>query len=178
MPSEDVKVKLELNRRISGEQNVNAENRTHNLDHIDAIVQNALDTLGARTDETDVHARIDRELENTMRGIENLKITYEDCSVSTAKLDLILDKMRERRKTGQEEAAAGGALPTAARATAAPRATMPKKTPQRGDEKKAEDADGADRRQESEEEQEEYSSDTVGEGEAEGEEELTALLRI
>ena len=43
---------------------LNDENRTHSLDHIDAIVQNAIDTLGARTDETDVHARIDRELEN------------------------------------------------------------------------------------------------------------------
>ena len=82
---------------------LNDENRTHNLDHIDAIVQNAIDTLDARVDESEVHIRIDRELENTMRGIENLKITYEDCSVSTAKLDLILDKMSERRRVSQTD---------------------------------------------------------------------------
>ena len=135
---------------------LNDENRTHNLDHIDAIVQNALDTLGARADETEVHFRIDRELENTMRGIENLKITYEDCSVSTAKLDLILDKMRERSRVvagsgGREAAGTGFGFQ--------PRRQPPQKEQQKPGKKDGKGGKPEEKKEE-EEEEEDYSSDS------------------
>lgn len=98
--------------RIDGQQGMvqairrwwNGENREKNLETIGRIVDSAfaqLEMIHAQNTESNrVFAlRLRTELRSTMQGLENLQSTYEDDSVSHARIEVLVDRIRTRLET-------------------------------------------------------------------------------
>ena len=77
------------------------ENRERNLEDVRRLVDTAfhdLDLLRSKDEEQEasnkVYAiRLETELRAAMRGLQNLKSTYEDDSVSSARIDVLCDRI-------------------------------------------------------------------------------------
>lgn len=98
--------------RIDGQQGMvqairrwwNGENREKNLETIGRIVDSAFAQLemihAQNTESNKVFAlRLRTELRSTMQGLENLQSTYEDDSVSHARIEVLVDRIRTRLET-------------------------------------------------------------------------------
>ena len=98
--------------RIDGQQGMvqairrwwNGENREKNLETIGRIVDSAFAQLemihAQNNDGNKVFAlRLRTELRSTMQGLENLQSTYEDDSVSHARIEVLVDRIRTRLET-------------------------------------------------------------------------------
>ena len=98
--------------RIDGQQGMvqairrwwNGENREKNLETIGRIVDSAFAQLemihAQHTESNKVFAlRLRTELRSTMQGLENLQSTYEDDSVSHARIEVLVDRIRTRLET-------------------------------------------------------------------------------
>ena len=82
----------------------NGENREKNLETIGRIVDSAFAQLemihAQNNDGNKVFAlRLRTELRSTMQGLENLQSTYEDDSVSHARIEVLVDRIRTRLET-------------------------------------------------------------------------------
>lgn len=124
--------------RIDGQQGMaqairrwwNGENREKNLETIGRIVDSAFAQLemihAQHTESNKVFAlRLRTELRSTMQGLENLQSTYEDDSVSHARIEVLVDRIRTRLET---------AAPFAEkRATAAPSSSQKRKKKKKKD---------------------------------------------
>lgn len=95
--------------RIDGQQGMvqairrwwRGETREKNLETIGRIVDSAfaqLEMIRAQSDSGNrVFAlRLRTELQSTMQGLENLQSTYEDDSVSHARIEVLVDRIRTR----------------------------------------------------------------------------------
>lgn len=70
-----------------------SESRSSNIDHVSTIVATAIEQLQSRATDETLHLRISSELSKTAEGIRNLKLTYRGCSVSTARLDVLIENI-------------------------------------------------------------------------------------
>lgn len=102
--------------RIDGQQGMvqairrwwKGENREKNLETIGRIVDSAfaqLEMIRTQTTESNkVFAlRLRTELSSTMQGLENLQSTYEDDSVSHARIEVLVDRIRTRLEAAERE---------------------------------------------------------------------------
>jgi hypothetical protein len=64
------------------------DDRNNAILQIQASVTNGVDLMTQ-------HPALKKYLSNSVQGIENLKITYSGCSQTCARLDTIIDKIRE-----------------------------------------------------------------------------------
>lgn len=101
--------------RIDGQQGMvqairrwwRGENREKNLETIGRIVDSAFAQLEMiRTQSTESNKvfalRLRTELLSTMQGLENLQSTYEDDSVSHARIEVLVDRIRTRLDAAEE----------------------------------------------------------------------------
>ena len=83
---------------------VNGESREINLLHISEIFSQAFELLRLKKqDDDEVVSRLEMELLNAKKGLENLKSTYAGDSVSHARLDVIIDQLNDKVKKKEEE---------------------------------------------------------------------------
>ena len=66
------------------------ETRHANLDQLAKIVSAAIAAADAR-----VAPRLRGELRHAAEGLANLRLTYRECSISTARLDVLLENIEE-----------------------------------------------------------------------------------
>ena len=76
------------------------ESRVHNIGKIEGILNSAFAQVKLRlqkphptTDDNDFFARLRAELDKTEIGLQNLKCTYQNCSVTKARLDCVLERI-------------------------------------------------------------------------------------
>ena len=82
---------------------VNGESREINLLHMSEIFAQAFELLRLKKqDNDDVVNRLEVELLNAKKGLENLKSTYAGDSVSRARLDVIIDQLNDKVKEKDE----------------------------------------------------------------------------
>mgnify|MGYP004054894507 CR=1 FL=1 len=78
------------------------ENRHANMDQLAKIVAAAIATAA---DAADASAeRVKEELRRAAEGIRNLRLTYRTCSVSAAKLDVMLENIEQVTNDGARSA--------------------------------------------------------------------------
>jgi hypothetical protein len=83
---------------------VNGESREINLLHMSEIFAQAFELLRLKKqDNDDVVNRLEVELLNAKKGLENLKSTYAGDSVSRARLDVIIDQLNDKVKEKEDE---------------------------------------------------------------------------
>jgi hypothetical protein len=91
------------------------ETRNHNVYHIGAIVESAFTyvshCLANPVGERALLRRFERQLEATGGGLLNLRCTYEQCSVTKARIDVIVEKIEATRRTIRGQLTPGAASP-------------------------------------------------------------------
>jgi len=80
---------------------VSGESREINLMHLAEIFNQAFELLNLRKQQEssksdDVLDRLEQELVQAKKGLENLKATYKDDTVIQAKLDVIIDQLSSK----------------------------------------------------------------------------------
>ena len=77
---------------------LNSESRQTNIDHVTTILGGAIEQLTTRESDADFCNRLRAELQRTIEGIRNLRLTYRGCSRSTARIDVLIENIQ--RATG------------------------------------------------------------------------------